>query len=416
MLKHQEKTSLTDQLLLLAAVTITSIGQTVVFAILPSLSRETGLADVHMGIIISCSSLVFALASPLWGRYSERVGRKPVLMFGLIGYTVGTFLFAGAFWFGLKGYLAGGALLSALIVTRILQSTVMAATPPAAAAYMADISSITTRTKAMAKIATANSLGNILGPAAGGAIAVALSLVAPLFIIVVLVAIMAIVIGVKFNESPYILSRDPITTKTPMLAAIAATYKAYLDPRLTGILMLGVGMFFSFAVVQQTLGFLFQDKLLLPPKQAAASVGIAMMIAATASIISQIVIVQKLSWSTDRLLKIGFTSIALGVACLLLAQQHLSIIVAVTLVGLGVGLAMPGISSAASLRVGANEQGAVAGMLSAAPALGFTVGPVMGTGLYQLNPQLPYILVLIIFVPLLCAVWRITAQTAQNEG
>src|SRR5699024_6213742 len=186
--------------------------------------------------------------------------------------------------------------------------------------------------------------------------------------------------------------------------------------RLTGILMLGVGMFFSFAVVQQTLGFLFQDKLLLPPKQAAASVGIAMMIAATASIISQIVIVQKLSWSTDRLLKIGFTSIALGVACLLLAQQHLSIIVAVTLVGLGVGLAMPGISSAASLRVGANEQGAVAGMLSAAPALGFTVGPVMGTGLYQLNPQLPYILVLIIFVPLLCAVWRITAQTAQNEG
>src|SRR5699024_5096849 len=110
----EKVSSLSDQLLLLAAVTITSVGQTVVFAILPSLSRATGLADVHMGIIISSSALVFALASPLWGRYSERVGRKPVLMIGLIGYAAGTLLFASTFWLGLEGHLTGLGLLSAL--------------------------------------------------------------------------------------------------------------------------------------------------------------------------------------------------------------------------------------------------------------------------------------------------------------
>lgn len=407
----EKVSSLSDQLLLLAAVTITSVGQTVVFAILPSLSRATGLADVHMGIIISSSALVFALASPLWGRYSERVGRKPVLMIGLIGYAAGTLLFASTFWLGLEGHLTGLALLSALVITRILQSTVMAATPPAAAAYMADTSTAGTRTKAMAKIGAANNLGNVLGPAAGGAIAAAISLVAPLYITVVLVALMALVIGIKFNESPYILNREPMLTRTPMGEALKATFSAYFDPRLTGVLIICVGVFFSFAIVQQTLGFLFQDKLMLPPKEAAAAVGLAMMFAATASIVAQIIIVQKLAWSPPRLLKVGVPCIAIGVALLLLADERSSIIVAVTFVGLGVGLGMPGISSTASLSVGADEQGLVAGMLSAAPALGFTFGPVIGTGLYQLNLNAPYIMVLIIYVPLIWVVWRVANQT-----
>lgn len=410
-----DKTSnLSDQLLLLSAVTITSIGQTVVFAILPSLSRATGLKDVHMGIIISSSALIFALASPLWGRYSERVGRKPVLMIGLIGYALGTLLFASAFWLGLRGYLSGLSLLTVLVLTRILQSTVMAATPPAAAAYMADTSTPGTRTKAMAKIGAANNLGNVLGPAAGGAIAAAISLVAPLYITVVLVAIMAVVIAIKLNESPYILNREPILTRTPMGEALRATFSAYFDPRLTGVLIICVGVFFSFAIVQQTLGFLFQDKLMLPPKEAAAAVGLAMMFAATASIVAQIIIVQKFAWSPARLLKVGVPSIAIGVALLLLAEQRSSIILAVTFVGLGVGLGMPGISSTASLSVGSDEQGLVAGMLSAAPALGFTFGPVIGTGLYQLNINAPYVMILIIYGPLIWMVWRVANQTTQK--
>ena len=68
---------------------------------------------------------------------------------------------------------------------------------------------------------------------------------------------------------------------------------------------------------------------------------------------------------------------------------------------------MPGVSSAASLRVGVEEQGAVAGLMSACPALGFIFGPVIGTGLYQLQPHWPYLLVLVLFVPLMLAVWRL---------
>ena len=53
--------------MLLAAVAVTALGQTLVFTLLPSLGRATGMTEMQVGLIISCSSLVFALASPVWG-------------------------------------------------------------------------------------------------------------------------------------------------------------------------------------------------------------------------------------------------------------------------------------------------------------------------------------------------------------
>ena len=58
---------------------VTALGQTLVFILLPSLGRAAGLAEIQVGLIISCSSLAFALASPIWGYLSELRGRRPVL-------------------------------------------------------------------------------------------------------------------------------------------------------------------------------------------------------------------------------------------------------------------------------------------------------------------------------------------------
>lgn len=400
------KQSTFSQYLLLGAVAITALGQTIVYAILPSLGRATGLADVHVGIIISISALFFALASPVWGRYSEHVGRKPVVIIGLSGYALGTLLFASAFWLGLQNYIGGVSLLLLLMLSRILQSIVMAATPPAVAAYMADTSTANTRTKAMAKIGAAHNVGTVIGPAAGGAIA-AISLVAPLYISAILIMIMLATVAKLMHESPYILERPTPPAPFSITSTLKASLKAYFDPRLALVLAIGIGIFFAFAVVQQTLGFLIQDRLALPPMKAAGKVGIAMMFAAIASISAQLIIVQKLTWSPERLLKTATPLMMMGVALLIVAQENYQIILAISLAGLGVGLGMPGVTSAASLRVGSNEQGAVAGLMSAAPALGYTLGPVVGTGLYQLNPVYPYWLVLVIFVPLIWAVWKL---------
>ncbi|MCH8542877.1 MAG: MFS transporter [Alcanivorax sp.] len=394
------------QIMLLAAVAATGMGQTLVFAILPSLGRAAGIADVKVGLIISCSSLMFALASPVWGRASEYLGRKPVLVIGLTGYAIGTALFATAFWFGIRGVLTGALLVTALIASRVLQASIMAATPPAAAAYMADTSEASSRTKAMGRIGAAHNLGTVIGPAVGGLIA-GVSLVAPLYLVAIVTAMMALWVMRALPESPYIIARGPNSTPFSLGDTLRTSFTAYTDRRLTDILLVGLMMFLAFAIVQQTLGFMFQDRLGMSPQQAAGGVGIAMMCAALASLLAQAVIVQRLGWAPEAILRLAVPLMGAGVLVLIWAPGQLMVTVSVILLGLGLGLGMPGVSSAASLRVGPDEQGAVAGLMSACPALGFIFGPVIGTGLYQIQPLWPYWLVVVLFLPLSIAVWRL---------
>jgi MFS family permease len=72
------------------------------------------------------------------------------------------------------------------------------------------------------------------------------------------------------------------------------------------------------------------------------------------------------------------------------AQSQLWLSVAMMIQGFGMGLAGPGFMAGASLAVSAEEQGAVAGVAGASGPLGFTIGPLVGGALYQLEPSLPY--------------------------
>ncbi len=392
--------------LLLLAVAVTGMGQTLVFAILPSLGRATGLADIQVGLIITCSALAFALASPVWGRFSEYLGRRPVLVIGLSGYAGGTLLFALTFEAGLRGWLSGSLLLLMLVLARVLQALVMAASPPAATAYIADITSAAERTRGMGKIGAAHNFGTIVGPALGGALAM-FGLLMPLYAVVLITATMAVVVWYRLPESPWILQRQRPAHRFSVVDAIRASLAAYVDRRLIDVLLIGVVMFLCFAMVQQTLGFMYQDRFALTPVQGASAVGVAMMLAAVTSLLAQAVIVQKLRWAPVTLLKVAVPAIGVGSLILLFAPMPAVAAGAIALVGLGLGLGMPGVSSAASLRVGVEEQGAVAGMMSACPALGYILGPVLGTGLYQVAPLAPYVLVCVLVLPLAVAVWRL---------
>ena len=149
------------------------------FAILAPLGREIQLGELQITSIIAVSALVFSVAAPRWGRLSDRVGRKPIIITGLLGYTVGTLLFTSVFYAGLTGLLGGMLMYIILLAARCCQALIMSATAPAAAAYAADHTSRDQRTKVMARLGTANSMGTILGPAVSGALAT-FGLLAPL--------------------------------------------------------------------------------------------------------------------------------------------------------------------------------------------------------------------------------------------
>ena len=361
---------------------------------------------MQVGLIITCSSLAFALASPVWGRFSEHLGRRPVLVIGLSGYAAGTLLFALVFEAGLAGWVGGVKLLAMLVAARVAQALVMAASPPAATAYIADVPSAAERTRGMGKIGAAHNVGTIAGPALGGALAM-FGLLMPLYAVVLITLTMALVVWYRLPESPRMLERGRSNMHFSVVDALRASLAAYVDRRLVDVLVIGVSLFLCFAMVQQTLGFMYQDRFALTPTQGAAGVGVAMMAAAVTSLLAQVVIVQKLRWPPETLLKVAVIAIGLGSFLLLFAPVQSVAATAIALVGLGLGLGMPGVSSAASLRVGAEEQGAVAGMMSACPALGYIIGPILGTGVYSIWPLGPYVLVCLLVLPLGWAVWRL---------
>lgn len=378
-----------------AGVFAHGMGQTIVMATLPSLGREIQLSEFAIGAIISASSLVFFVTSRIWGRISDRWGRKPVILVGLWGYAVGTLVFAALFASGMYGFLAGSLLYGLIIGTRMAQSMLMSATAPGTAALIADTTTTVTRAAGMGRLSAANNIGSILGPAIAGLLA-AISLLAPLIFAAVASAACALLIHHHLEHRgqphPHGRGEGKLTL---------------LDRRYVPYLALGLAMFTGFSVVQQTLAFRIQDTLLLDARSTARTFGFTMIISAVASLFAQTVLVQRLKISPMVLLRAGMPLLMVAFALLIVANSLPLFALSMGFMGLGMGLCGPGFTAAVSLSVSAREQGAAAGITTAVPALGFIVGPLAGTALYQINPHYPYVLTTLIMLPACVMAFRI---------
>jgi MFS family permease len=367
---------LAKRTLLLAAGAM-GFAQTVLFAILAPLGREVGLVEVQIGAIISSSSLTLFLVSPLWGRASDLWGRRKILLIGLFGYSVGTVMFASVFQAALLGYLIPVTALILLIVTRVANAVVMAAVAPSANAYMADITTITDRIKGMGAIGAAGNIGSILGPAIGGLLA-SISLLTPLYFSVFLTLAAAVLTLYALPELP----KTVVTTKPKRLK--------YSDPRIFPLVIAGVFLFMGFAIVQQTIAFRFQDVLGLDGTETAKVVGISLMFSAAAALLVQLLVIPRLHVRPFVLLRISMPIMMIAFAMMALSESQNMYILAMCILGLGMGLAGPGFMAGASVAVSSEEQGAVAGVAGSCGPLGFTVGPLLGTYLYSIDGSLPY--------------------------
>lgn len=379
---------LAQTLLLLCMVSV-AMGQTLVFAILPSLARDLHLMEIQMGLVITASSVVFAWSSRIWGRLSDRYGRKRILLLGLLGYSVGTLLFTLAFHAGYAGWVQGWSLFAVLMLARMLQSTVMSASGPAATAYIADITMIEQRTAGIARAGAAHSLGTILGPAIGGGLAL-LSLLTPLVFAAMLTLIAALLVWLWLPES-----------RATQKSAVTSAPLSYFDKRYRRYLLISVSMFIGFSIVQQTLGYYFQDRLQLSPRDAARYTGMAMMASAALALLAQSVLVQRFHVRAQQLISWGLIMLVAGVATLLLVPNVAGMMLGMAFVGLGMGMTSPGCTAAASVCVSAEEQGALAGLVSSCPALGYIAGPLIGTGLYHVGMSWPYVFTVLLLCPLI---------------
>lgn len=388
---------------LIMALMATAMGQSLVFAILAPLGREVNLQELQITSIIALSALIFGLAAPRWGRFSDRIGRKPIIITGLIGYTVGTGLFTSVFYAGLTGLLSGAALYAILLLTRSSQSIIMSATGPAAMAYAADHTTRDQRTKTMARLGTANSMGTILGPAVSGALAT-FGLLAPLYFAAALAAVAAVVVWRKLPVTP-----------TAQLTSRAITAKLrYTDRRIALLLVTAVGLFVGFSAIQQTLGFQLQDKLHLSGIETAQMTGAALMVSAIFTFVMQLTVMQRAQLRPTQFIRIGLLAMIIGGAIVSGFESFVELAVGMAFLGTGMALCMPSISAGASLAVAASEQGAAAGLVSSCPAIGFAIGPIIAGGLYQVHsPLAPLFSVAVFFAVLLILVANDREKTAD---
>ena len=349
--------------------------------------RELGLSELQGGLILSGSAVMWVIFSPWWGRRSDERGRKPILMLGMTGYALGAGVFAFVMQAGLDGVYASATLTWLLLVgARLIVGALFSATGPASQAYIADVSSGQQRTSAMGILMSAIGLGNILGPALG-AVVVGLGLVAPIFFSSLTPLIGLLLIWRLLPAVRPALERGE---RAPTLSV--------LDARLLPFLLIGFCALLVLSVVQFTLGYLVQDRFGLDAVETTRQTGLAVMVSGAALFLVQMVLIQVLRMAPLRLLRLGMPLVLVSLLLLAFTASQVHLMLAMVLLGLGIGMVQPGFRSAVTFAVEPHEQGAAAGLANAIPGYGYIFGPALGTALYGLNPFSPYILACVVML------------------
>ncbi|WP_261664048.1 MFS transporter [Deinococcus sp. Marseille-Q6407] len=352
------------------------LGLSVLFPIIGPLSLQLDLTPVQAGWFSTAYSLMQLVFSPVWGARSEKVGRKPALLMGLVGFALSFGLFGVFAQMGLNGALSGTLLFGLLVASRVLGGMLSSATLPTAQAMMADLTTEADRAGAMGLIGAAFGLGVVFGPALGGVLS-QFGLVAPVYFsagLGLLTAIAAYFLVPETRvrgegEEHQAVDRGAVLRRNGVLAflAISAVFT-----------MASVSM-------EQTIAFFVGDTQGLDPQRTAQTVGMMLGIFGVVSAGVQGGAMRRLGKTVplSTLIPVGILIMGIGMALIPQTRSFWPTTLALSLLGIGSAVLGPSLSTALSLSVGRDNQGAVAGLNSSALALGRMSGPLIGTALYQ---------------------------------
>jgi MFS transporter, DHA1 family, tetracycline resistance protein len=351
---------------LFLTVFIDLMGFGVVVPILAFVSKEYGASGATLGLILGSFSLMQFLFSPLWGRLSDRIGRRPVLMISLFGNVLGFTCFALA------------SNVAMLFATRII-SGIASASIPAAQAYIADTASEASRAKEMGRISMAFGLGLVLGPPFGGLLsglatemglrpnvlpgvaAAALSSIALLMAIFALPESLSATSGkhgkgwsILDNESWRILFRTPTLRLSGVALAVLMCTLASLAP----ILVLAG-----------------RDRYALTARE----VGYLMGLMGVVVVILQLGVTHRLTGRFGELGTglLGAVSLVFGLLIVPLTILRAPLIAAVCLMGVAQGLCHPTLSAFISKVAPPEHRGGILGVSSSMTALARVMGPAL---------------------------------------
>jgi MFS family permease len=366
-----------DKNILLFGLVTYGMGQSLLYVIFGPLAREIGLSELQFGILIAVSNVAIVIFSPLWGRASERLGRKPVYLIGLTGFAIGYMALAAGIQAGISAWLAPTPLFLVLLGARLVYGSLAAAIQPAATAYVADTTDAESRGQGMALIAASGGIGTIVGPAFGGLLS-GFGPLLPMYAAAGLALLAAAVTLRQLQEPTRHAERE-----SPLKLKIS-------DVRIFPYLLGWFVVFMVFTAVQVITPFYIEDNFGVVGREAITLTAMfALLSMALVTLVVQIGVMQIWKLSPRVLLRPAFFIFGAVLLLLAYAGELWQLYLLYAGMGLSFALAAPGLNTAASLNVGPREQGAVAGLLSAAPAFGMIFGPALGGAVYNLQPTLP---------------------------
>jgi len=368
-------------LLVCLAVFGLMVGQQMLNPVLPPLARELGFSELALGSVWAVGGAGVVLASPFWGRRGVSWGHRAVLLVSLLGALVALLAFAVVAQAGLAGVLAAAPLFTLVLLTRgIVFGLAWAATPVTAQSYVADMTTGTAeRVRGMSMIGAAQGLALAAGPALGGVLSLG-GLLLPAYVAPVILALIAVLVAVGLPKPRARAVRPRAVRVSPF------------DRRMWPFLVTGFGLYLALAIVLMTVGFLVQDRLHLTTSRTGPVTSVVVLAGAAVIILVQVLVVPRLRWTPARLIRVGTIVMAAGMVGVTVAPNGMLIAAGMAVLGAGMGFGTPGFMSAPTLLATREEQGAVAGLVGSGSALAFMLGPLLGTGLYEIAPAAPYLL------------------------
>lgn len=365
------------------------------------------------GIVASLYSLLQFVFAPIWGRISDRVGRKPILVFTSLGSFFGyaVWLFSGSF--------------SLFVFSRIITG-MMGGNISVASAAMADITSEKDRAKGMGLIGAGVGLGFIAGPPTGGLFAKAdlsfLELLFPGITLTVFPASALAAASIAFVNLLMILFwfRETLPVRTasansskkghPIFGVFTTKNRAVVSYSLLYFLFV-----FAFSGFEFSINFYLSQFLSYSPSE----IGFTFVYIGLVIVLIQGGVFRRLSGKIKetRLVRAGSISLILGFALLYFVSNTYQLFIALTFLASGSALLHPSLSTLVSLVSGKEEQGTNLGMFRSLASLGRGLAPFAFCLIYfSKGPAVSFLTSGLICFGFLAAIWKLKQPHTHNES
>jgi DHA1 family multidrug resistance protein-like MFS transporter len=357
---------------------VVTLGFGLVIPIIPFYMESMGAGGLELGLLVASYALMRLIFGPIWGSLSDRVGRKPVLMIGVLGYGITMVLFglATELWM--------------LFVARALSGILSSATSPTTMAYVSDSTSEKERGRGMGILGAAMGVGTVLGPGLGGLVGES-SYAMPFFIAGGM-SLLALALGAIFLPE----SLDVIQQRTQEGRAAKGKYSlgvlhsAFNRQVLHSIgILLFMAFLSSFALT--TFFGIFGLYALKRFQYSAQEVGAILMVVGIVSAIAQGALTGPSikRWGERRLIQLSLLLTAVGFVLMVIVRDFAGVLFTTGFFTLASSLLTPAVMSLTS-KEAPMEQGMAMGLSNSFVSLGRIAGPSLAGLLFDVSYDLPF--------------------------